>query len=817
MRHASVKLSLAVVGLLMASFPGFSQSIRVSSGEHGDFSRLVIAFRQKVEWSFGRVQGGYELRTNAEQATFRLAKVFDLIPRDRIASVRDLGEGRLFLEVPCACFADAFELSRGQIVLDIKDGAAAGEAGKFNQALPALKDESPAVSVDLQQSQTGAQVDFDGAPQRSKTNAAGMAGPNQTVDTPVVKSAYESRQGLPLLPQGITSPQVSAEPDSVPPGEKNQPGSGVQESPVEPSVDSIAHAPSEPERVGETEQELLVQISRGAAQGLLEANVTVPKSPGPETPAPTEVPNMPTAIELEVLPETPESHVVIQTAIDREKPVEAQPKGITQQGLQCPSEEAFSVPLWGEDIQKGVDLAPFRSGLLGEFDITRVEAVEKLAKFYIFLSFGAEATELLERYEGEVENSTYLRIMAEIMDGRTSPNSRVIAPFVECDGSAAMWAILAQDTIDTAFQVNRAAVRTSFSELPPHLRRYLGPTLISRLLEVGESDLAHALRNALTRGETEPQANVTLSEARLLVDEGKVEQAAIILANLVQNNAGSSSEIIRELVALKLSQRIPITKQEVALIASFAFEQRGTEPGKILQTLEIKAMAQTGQFKEAIGRMAELEKREELSQSIKEELQSDLAYYLVTKGTDSQFLRYLVPIAEEIHLDGETRFAVAQRFFDLGFVAEARLVLRSSASVPDPAERRLLAKLALTQEKYNVAMGYLAGLDDPDSMLLRAEVLIGKQETSAALDIYEKIGETERLLNLSWRAGLWQETATRAGGELGAIGALLTNEPNGAPKNGDSTSELAVDVEMLDRSAQTRTAISELFQRFPSP
>ncbi|HHL21247.1 MAG TPA: hypothetical protein ENJ52_06925, partial [Aliiroseovarius sp.] len=124
-----------------------ARPIRVTSGEHPDFSRLVLYFRDAGAWEFGTVEGGYEFRAGAKDATYDLRRAFEFIPRDRIASLRDLGEGRLFLQVNCRCYGEAFSLDGGQVVLDIFDGDAPPSASKFNQPLAAqtsLGDGDPA-------------------------------------------------------------------------------------------------------------------------------------------------------------------------------------------------------------------------------------------------------------------------------------------------------------------------------------------------------------------------------------------------------------------------------------------------------------------------------------------------------------------------------------------------------------------------------------------------------------------------------------------------------------------------------------------------
>jgi len=574
-------------------------------------------------------------------------------------------------------------------------------------------------------------------------------------------------------------------------------------------------------RVSETEQVLLEQISRGAAQGLLEADISIPVLPVAEDlkpqnqeegqPKPVAQPK-----EVEVAPITPESHVIVQTAIDREILADTIPDPVTEQGLRCPENEMFDIMSWGGDIRSGVDLASYRNRLLGEFDIAQPEPIIKLAKYYIFLTFGAEASALFNQYKDELEDVEYLKILADIMNRGSSPQGSAFAPFIECNSNAAMWAVLAQEKLDSPHSINGPAIVSAFSGLPVHLRRFLGPDLITRLIHAGELDLAYSLRNALVRGEEEKSPRASFIEAQLAIDEGNVQLAEQNLGELISSDAESSPEAIRDLVQLKISQEKTVTESEIALLASYAFEQRGTELGSVLQALEVKALAYTSRFQEAFSRLSELEKRGEMPPETKDRLLIDLAESLASKGTDAQFLRYILPMISTIQFPDETRLHVGQRLSELGFFREAREILNDTATIPNQAERKQIAYLAIVEGKYNVALGYLAGLDDPQAEILRGQALAGKQDYSAAMAAYERAGEAGKLLQLAWRKGLWDEIAKRDGGEMGAASKLIA-EPFVAPAVTDgATSVLSLDAEMLTRSVQTRETISRLLSRFPS-
>jgi len=127
-----------VLFLLILPMSAAAQTVRVRSGDHAGFSRLLLVFDAEARWEFGRVEGGFEFRPENTAIAYDMGSVFDLITRERIADIQDRGNGRLFLRVDCDCHGDAFDLRDGQVVLDIKDGAPLGPSAQFERRLEDL-------------------------------------------------------------------------------------------------------------------------------------------------------------------------------------------------------------------------------------------------------------------------------------------------------------------------------------------------------------------------------------------------------------------------------------------------------------------------------------------------------------------------------------------------------------------------------------------------------------------------------------------------------------------------------------------------------
>ncbi|MGL5011213.1 MAG: hypothetical protein ACRC6I_15145, partial [Paracoccaceae bacterium] len=109
--------------LICLSGPARPDTVSVESGEHADFSRLVLSLPASQDWQFGRTATGYELALALPDQRFDVSGVFDLIPKDRLTGLFvDPTSGKLQLSVACNCHAMPFSLDDRTIVIDLRDG-----------------------------------------------------------------------------------------------------------------------------------------------------------------------------------------------------------------------------------------------------------------------------------------------------------------------------------------------------------------------------------------------------------------------------------------------------------------------------------------------------------------------------------------------------------------------------------------------------------------------------------------------------------------------------------------------------------------------
>lgn len=96
--------------------------VKVRSGEHASFTRLVFDFSRRETADLQRVAGGYRLEINDWLDGYDLSRVFDFIPRSRLRAVEPVpGSSALFLRLGCDCEVRTFYSNGTRFVVDIHD------------------------------------------------------------------------------------------------------------------------------------------------------------------------------------------------------------------------------------------------------------------------------------------------------------------------------------------------------------------------------------------------------------------------------------------------------------------------------------------------------------------------------------------------------------------------------------------------------------------------------------------------------------------------------------------------------------------------
>ena len=547
--------------------------------------------------------------------------------------------------------------------------------------------------------------------------------------------------------------------------------------------------PALPDTLLPLREALLTQMSRGAAQGVVDMTGPAPRR------QPTDADPDNVRIGMGELP-----GLTIGT----------DGANLTADGAACITGDRIEIGSWGDDSPVAEQMAGALTGMMGEFDRPDPDALARAVRFYLYLGFGAEARQLLDAMPANLPDATLLRSMARIMDEEPDA-APSFSGMAACDSAAALWAVLGQPVPERGSAFDRAAVLRTFSALPIHLRRHLGPALTERLLLLGDATAAQAAQDAVLRAPGGMQPETALTDARLKIAAGDADAATGVLEPIIDSPGPATAEALITLVELQLSQRRSVSGADVTALEAGLQERLGSAEEPRYRKVLILARAAAGDFATAF---ADLPQAPDAAR--------DLWALVAELAPDSALMVHAVPDADRPVPAEAAAVAdrLAVRLADLGFADAAARWLALTVD-PDPV---LAARISLAQGDAREALRLLAGRDDPQALMLKAEALdrLGDQPARAAL--LDLADETDAATRARARARDWVWLAATGPEPWQGVAARLDRVP-APPPPADSVAALVAAANrplaegraLVDSSAETRAAIDALLAAVAAP
>jgi hypothetical protein len=424
------------------------------------------------------------------------------------------------------------------------------------------------------------------------------------------------------------------------------------------------------------------------------------------------MPQLPPAQVRVMLPDTAAEPGIDPAAAER-------PAGqLTAQGAVCIPDRAVDLSAWGADQPPALAIGQF-AALLGEFDQPDPQAVGAAVRYHLHLGFGAEARALAAAFAPAHPDRRLWDGLAQILDSGLD-ESGVFAGMEVCDTGAALWAVLGQAALPTTRSLAVPAVLRTFSALPPHLRRHLGPALADRFLMADDMVTVQAIRDAILRAPGDPGPAVRVMEAG--IDLRRDEPGAVAALGALASGSGPSGAratvvLLRELAATGTAPPAPLLAQAEALHREY---QGAPEARDLADAIALGHAAQDG-FDMAFDWAARAGP----------ETAAGVWGILAARGSDGQVLRHAVLAAGAVPptLPPEADRSLARRLIDLGFPAAAGVWIDPSRRNADVTEDRLLrAEAAMAADDPRGALRNLAGLagDPAQDLRDRARVVLGE-------------------------------------------------------------------------------------------
>lgn len=489
-------LGLLLALAISAASPSLAQTIRVQSGDHAGFTRLVLSIGADRDWELEQQSAQqWVLSISPAIDGFDISRAFDLIPRTRLAGLE--GTDTLSLNLACLCDLTSFRHNNQYLVIDIADGDP--------DALEVTEDVAPTPAEDARA-------------------AAVSALPNLT--------------SVLLAPTSL--PQVSPLIPAIAPNEDV------------PIPELVEDAPNP--RLAEAAEIMAEQLARAAASGLLDAALeefpSIDELVEASPPAPIETDDLPSPppppppIEEAPFPEGP---LPIRTETGLDPRLEVDLSDTDPQEENACSGMPLNARDWSDSDHIEVGLGALRLELFDERDALVDDAAIRLARHYLAYGFGAEATYWLTQVTAPSEDLLHI---ATLVDGGESAPFPIVDTPEDCSDGELLWRYLAGSVTADLTQDDTATLQRAYSDLPRGLRDHMGPRLARLLSADGHHSTARNIRDTLHRGGRMDEVALRILDLDLrIAPNATLEQTRDILTEALRDDGGDPVTIMTQSLA----------------------------------------------------------------------------------------------------------------------------------------------------------------------------------------------------------------------------------------------------------------------------
>lgn len=783
-RYRLWRLRVALVAAVMIPGGAWAERVVVRSGEHPDFTRIVLTLLPAAGYSLDSDGNRARIAISGIDAQFDLGDAYRRLASGRvIRMLPDAGENTLTIEMSCACTLKAFRADNDLLAIDIS-----GPPGTLTDA----------------------------APQASPTAAGAspviMAVPTFTAPETRYRFPFEAGQAAPIMPFALGRDMSGL--TALTPADRHAAQPREPAPPTAASTAEEAGAQARAERLTKAELQLAEQLGRAVSQGLVTPRVAHLPDPLSEPDRHPEAKDH--AVEPAAEPPSglanPSINLRAETSADRDfsRLLAAFPQ--TNTGGECFTDGELDISSWASDAPFGTQVGALRGGLLGEFDRPNADVARDLVRLYIRFGFGAEALQVLRVSGLSGGDTMLLKSTAEIMEYGHSLGPGPLSDQYECDSHAALWAVLSGAEIPADAQPNAAAILRAVDALPPQLRGLLGPMASDRLIAARHPDLAAQVLRIVERGIETPTAGFEMADAGISLAEGDIPSAERALDSVIDSNTELSPKALIALIDTRLENGLPVDLKTADLAGAYAHEYRKDPLGAELKRVHILALAEAGAFDDAFAELALFARDHDADTN--RMVRSHAMAALARDADDVTFLKHALDLRdpETATLASSSGDTVAERLIALGFPHQAEPYLAGPAEAGPGRIRQLLrARAALDQGRPRRAEDLLFGLTGPEADTIRAEARSMDGDHVAAARLFATLDRPEDSVNEAWLASnwrtlrqsddpLWQRTADIATGRDDAAAPL----PEGV---------LARDRALIEDSMTARETLTQLLDR----
>ncbi len=681
--------------------------VTVRAGAHSGFTRIVLDFEDRPDWAAVPGEASFSIAFQSDEAMeFDLSDAFRLL-EDPAFDLRAEGNS-LEIRYDCDCSVDLRNQSSNALVVEIRDRA-------FRETSQ-LIDPAPK------------------QPARPTIDGIKIPAP----------PPHDQRPGF------VAPAPVSGEPAPVFDRDEFL---GIAAGSTSEHVD----LPIEPEDHGRAILSLGRELSRAAAQGLVDAN-----------PDPADRSVAQPGFHDRNIGED-RANLSATTGLDREIMALRDEVPPTNMGVTCFPDSEVDLAAWGEVALLG-DLGMLRGDAVAEDGSILPSGALALARYYLALGFGVEAkayADFLEPGKG----TSLIRALGDIVD-EAKTDSDILDGQIFCKGKVALWALLARPLQSSEIPTSTNDIMATFSALPRHLRAHLGPTLAERLRTAGLEEEARIAVNAVSRGGADTDESALVS-ARMALSGTGHDAAQSKLEDLSSGTDVTAAAALIDLLDDAARRGMPPNPDWVEDAPSLVRATVGTEVSPRLHIAALRghiALGQFDRFREALDF-----DMPGIDTTIRQALAAEALAAAVDIAGPVEFLKAeigLSPLAPEQLIARETGFNLAKRLAGMGL---ARRALAYLPDEPHSLDEAIVTAAVLTSTGDTArAVDLLTARTETEAFANLGTVLSSIGRDAEAVSVLAAGGQMDAAIEAAMRVGNWEWIASRDGTVSDAAGALLS-------------------------------------------
>ncbi|MEO1329956.1 MAG: hypothetical protein AAFW46_09860 [Pseudomonadota bacterium] len=579
-RRASIAALMAATALSSTVPAAIAQEraqerARVSAGEHGAFSRVVLQSRPADGWRATPTPNGIEIRLPDGPGAIDARDVTERRKAHRVETLSSRREGSetiLRLGFNCDCVGRAYTLRGAMLVVDVRDRdgsdpAPAEQAASVQEA--AGRPAAPAPD----QSPASDQASDAAAPAETKAEQVAAA---REILLRQLKAA--ANQGLIAFrepdPQRAEANEADG-PDAAPtPQDADAPPETLDAEKADAAAGDASKQADDRAQDAGADGPAAEASSDDAHEGGSDrpplANLNAHRYQAPTWTRPTWTP-----------PAWPEP----SSRPRRARSAAEEPRCLASSSL-----DAFS---WVEDRPFFDGLAARRRGLYDDLNKVDPFAVEGLMRFYLGHGLGLEAAHVARAFEVETESAQLLADLGDVVAGKPP---RAGGPFdraTPCDGRHGLWQAAAVAEHDLELALAAFARSTDALSLTPDpLRRILGGRIGAAAARAGRYEIARDILALLARSGGEPTEDMLWIEAALAFHDGRTLAGRRALRDIVALRGPGSPEALTRLGdTLEAPLESALAERTADALADFALQYRGSAIGLASSIAEARLRA----------------------------------------------------------------------------------------------------------------------------------------------------------------------------------------------------------------------------------